>query len=270
MTYKYGKPLIGVAQGSEKLFDGDDSDWDTTWEPVYPDPTATLWRYISFAKFCSLVEHRALFFSLVGDLEDQYEGFIIPPAFREEAGHLHGAETLSCKILHKFTRSCLVNCWAISEFESALMWDKYAGPEGVAIRTTFQDLQDSFGPIPDELPITFGKVEYVDYRQRNIQRFGWAPLFHKRVEFRSEEEMRVLLPGPPWDVTKANPADVDTLVQLDPDVKSNRGRCVNVDLSTLMKKVVLSPSAPTWFEEVVKSFMRKFQVKAPVVRSSIE
>ena len=31
---------------------------------------------MSFAKFCSLLDRKALFFSLVGDMEDRYEGFI--------------------------------------------------------------------------------------------------------------------------------------------------------------------------------------------------
>ena len=61
------------------LFTGDDDQW----APSEPEAAAMLWRYISFAKFCSLLEHRALFFSLVGDMVDKYEGFIYPPATRE-------------------------------------------------------------------------------------------------------------------------------------------------------------------------------------------
>ena len=75
MTYEYGKPPIGMALGAQRLFPGDDADWETRWEASEPDATATLWRYTSFAKFCSLLERRELFFSLVGDMEDSYEGF---------------------------------------------------------------------------------------------------------------------------------------------------------------------------------------------------
>ena len=81
MTHEYGKPLIVVALGDQRLFAGADSHWEASrnWEPSVPEATATLWRYMSFAKFCSLLERKELFFSLVGDMEDRYEGFIYPP-----------------------------------------------------------------------------------------------------------------------------------------------------------------------------------------------
>ena len=31
----------------------------------------------------------------------------------------------------------------------------------------------------------------------SVARFGWAPLFHKRMEYRGEGEVRAVLPGPP-------------------------------------------------------------------------
>ena len=30
---KYGKPLIGMALGDQRLFTGADSSWETSWEP---------------------------------------------------------------------------------------------------------------------------------------------------------------------------------------------------------------------------------------------
>ncbi len=197
MTYEYGKPLIGMALGDQRLFPGVDSDWETHWEPLRPDATATLWRYMSIAKFCSLLERRELFFSLVGDMEDRYEGFICPPPPRNRGDRLHQAESTGRNLLHKIARSALINCWTKSNYESALMWESYAGTEGVAIRTTFENLQEAIRS-DSELPITFGQVKYVNYLQRNVPRFGWAPLFHKRMEYRGEEEVRALLPGPPW------------------------------------------------------------------------
>ena len=94
------------------------------------------------------------------------------------------------------TRTALVNCWAESDYESSLMWRTYAGAEGVAIRTSFKELQESLRVI-EELPMTFGKVEYVDYDQQDVPRFSWAALFYKRMEYRAEDEVRAVLPGPP-------------------------------------------------------------------------
>ena len=92
MTHEYGKPLIGMALGDQRLFTGADSHWEASWEPSVPEATATLWRYMSFAKFCSLLERKELFFSLVGDMEDRYEGFIYPPIPREHGDRLQQAE----------------------------------------------------------------------------------------------------------------------------------------------------------------------------------
>ena len=94
LTHEYGKPLIGMALGDQRLFGGADSRWEESWKPSEPEATATLWRYMSFAKFFSLLDRKALFFSLVGDMEDRYEGFIYPPMPREEGDHLQQAEHL--------------------------------------------------------------------------------------------------------------------------------------------------------------------------------
>ena len=60
------------------------------------------------------------------------------------------------------------------------MWETYADADGVAVRTTFQHLQESIHSVA-KLPVTFGQIEYVDYRRKEVARLGWAPLFHKRM-----------------------------------------------------------------------------------------
>ena len=266
MTYEYGKPLIGVALGRQRLFSGVDADWETRWEPSEPKATATLWRYMSFAKFRSLLERRELFFALVGDMQDKYEGFIIPPLSRNQEPHLYQEERRVCDNLHKIARTALVSCWTSSDHESALMWKAYAGGEGVAIRTTFRDLQESTTSIA-ELPITFGQVKYVDYRQQEVPRFGWAPLFHKRVEYRGEEEVRALLPGPSL---KPGYRNLEERIELDPDVEKQKGRYIPIGLEILIKEVVVPPHAKPWFTEVVKSAVQQSSVEVDVRKSSID
>ena len=252
MTHKYGKPLIRAYLGGQMLFAGDDDQW----APSAPEATTTLWRYMSFAKFCSLLERRTLFFALVGDMDDRYEGFIYPPAPRDPGHRLEQAEQTARDILRKMTRTALVSCWTESRYESRLMWTTYAGTEGVAVRTTFHDLRESIRSVP-ELPITFGEVQYVDYRQSEVPRFGWAPLFHKRMEYRDEDEVRAVLPGPPVDA------------DLDPDVAEQRGRQIPVNLKILVKEVRVPPHAAPWFTEVVKSAIQQSPITASVTRSVI-
>ena len=143
---KYGKQLIGAALGDRRLFTGDDSDWETSWKPSEPEATATLWRYMSFAKFYSLLERKELFFALVGDMEDRYEGFISPIP-REHGDRVQQAEHQVNDVLRKSARTALISCWTESGHESSLMWETYADADGVAVRTTFQHLKESIPPV---------------------------------------------------------------------------------------------------------------------------
>ncbi len=259
LTHEYGKPTHRIYLGDQQLFPGDEGHW----EPSEPEPATTLWRYMSFAKFCSMLERRALFFSLVGDMEDRYEGFIYPPPPRGPSDRLQQAERWSVDVLHSIARTALVSCWTESRYESRLMWTTYSSTEGVAIRTTFHDLRESMRSIA-ELPVMFGQIKYVDYRQSEVPRFDWAPLFHKRMEYRSENEVRAVLPGPRWD------ADNLPDIPLDPDVDEHRGRYVPVDLEVLIKQVVVPPNAAPWFAEVVQSAVQRSPVTTSVTRSVIE
>ena len=269
MTYEYGKPLIGIALGNQRLFTGADARWEDRWKPSEPEATATLWRYMSLGRLCSLLDRKALFFALAGDMEDRYEGFVYPPAPREQGDRLEQAERLGHDVLRKIARTALISCWTESDHESSLMWETYAGSEGVAIRTTFQDLQESIRSV-DELPITFGQVEYVDYRRKEVPRFGWAPLFHKRMEYREEGEVRAVLPGPPFLKSGLHRYQEVPDIRLDPDVADQRGRYIPVNLEILVRELVLPPLATPWFAQVVRSVMHGSPVKTRVTRSAIE
>ena len=269
MTHEYGKPLVGMYLGSQRLLASDDSCREDYWEPSEPKATATLWRYMSFAKFCSLLDRKALFFSLVGDMEDKYEGFIYPPIAREQGDRLQQAERLGHEVLHTIARAALISCWTESDHESSLMWESYASVEGLAIRTTFQDFKDSIRS-EDELPVTFGQVDYVDYRRKEVPRFGWAPLFHKRMEYRGEGEVRAILPGPPRRESDLQLHPEVPSICLDPDVAEQRGRYIPVDLEILVEEVVLPPRAAPWFAEAVKSVLHASPIRPRVTRSAIE
>ena len=272
MIYKYGQPLRGIALGDQYLFPDDDSTCQKSWEPSEPEATATLWRYMSFAKFCSLMERQELFFALVKDMDDQYEGFICPPPIRDQGDRLHQVERLGREILHEITQPCLVNCWVNSEHESSLMWTSYAGSEGVAIRSTFQGLQASIRSTNATLPVAFGKVEYVDYHQQETPRFELAPLFHKRVEYRGEEEVRAALPGPPYNVRfdPSNPKNPIVDMKLDPDVAKQRGRYIPVDLKILVNEIIVAPRSAPWFSQLVQSVVNSSPVEVKITSSTLE
>lgn len=271
MTYEYGKWVDRMFWGDQRLFLNDESAWKGRWEPSQPEATATLWRYMTFAKFCSLLERQALFFALVGDMTDKYEGFIYPPTPRKSADRLQPAEDIGQVVLREIAQSALINCWTEADHESSLMWDAYAGEEGVAIRTHFQDLKSSLLLSTPELPLCFGKVTYVDYRKQESLRFVHAPLFQKRVEYGGEAEVRAALPPPRWD----SGLDPDKLprspinITLDSDVERQRGRYIPVNLNVLVKEVVLHPHSAKWFGQLVQSVVDQSPVDANVTPSSL-
>ena len=269
MTFEYQPPVIRMKRNGIELLGSNDSESENPWEPPLPEDSATLWRYMSLAKFCSLLQREELFLSLVGEMEDKYEGFIYPPTPRQREEPLQQVENLGHKLLQAWARTSLVSCWTESDRESSLMWKVYAGLEGVAIRTTFQCLIESM-PSMTDWPIKAGKVQYVNYDQKEISRFGWAPLFHKRAEYREEEEVRLILPGPPYngDLTDERLERWD--FSLDQDVAEQRGRYMPVNLEVLLKEVVLPPHAKPWFTEVVKVIVQSSTVSIPVRHSSIE
>ena len=254
--------------GDQRLLTVADSRWEDSWKPSEPEANSILWRYMSFAKFCSLLDRKALFFSLVGDMEDRYEGFIYPPEAREHGDSLQQAERIGHGVLHEIARTALISCWTESGHESSLMWKAYAGVEGVVVRTSFQNLQESIRSVA-ELPVTYGQVEYVDYRRIEVPRFGWAPLLHKRIEYREEGEVRAILPAPPWDVSIQQGVP-ETHIPLDSDVAEQRGRYIPVDFEILVQEIVLPSHASPWFAQVVKSVMDDSLVRSRVTRSSIE
>ena len=55
MAYEYGRPLRRMKLNGKELLIGENSRPDDSWEPSLPQDTATLWRYMSFAKFFSLL-----------------------------------------------------------------------------------------------------------------------------------------------------------------------------------------------------------------------
>ena len=93
MTHQYGKRLGGAYLGAQPVFP-DDTSAGGDWKATEPEAAATLWRYMTFAKFYSLLERAELFFALVGDMADKYEGFI-SPRLRQPSGLLENAERIT-------------------------------------------------------------------------------------------------------------------------------------------------------------------------------
>ena len=218
-----------------------------------PPDDATLWRYMSFTKFASLIAKNGLFFVRVDHLKDPYEGSLGLPNFTENPdGFPFKARSFEwMKNIH------VVNCWHENEHESEAMWSLYSNiDDGIAVRTNFRSLADS---LVCESPVEISRVFYLDYEQDRIpDGFMFAPLLCKRKSFEHEREVRAFI----MEIPESGPENQALPIQ-------TPGNYYDVDVSTLVKEVVLPPFSEPWLEEVVQVTLRKFGFDFPVRKSSI-
>lgn len=249
------------------------------------DENIKIWRYIDFSKFIELIDIHTLFFTTVDRLDDKFEGsyskYIYDPSFEEQATAEQRQEIKKLretfvgynKRLRKMT---FVNCWHMNEFESAAMWKLYLKSiEGVAIQSTYRRLADSFNEY-DENDVYIGTVNYIDYgnqpvpisTKQNPILNAFYPFLYKRKSFEHERELRAVITHDPSFHSRI----YQELEIPEPKVKaevSAFGLSVPVDLETLVERVFVSPTAEKWFENLVRSVMKKYSFDKPVIKSSL-
>lgn len=240
-----------------------------------PPGSASLWRYMDLAKFVSLLRDKSVYFARLDHLGDAWEGakgarknkplwddhylrFFQeairnpPPGYKcektddeikAEANRL--LEELELGGGHEL-RTTYVSCWHENESESEALWRLYCPPSsaGVAIRTTFGDLKLAFD---EDLSVTIGRVKYVDFRSQ----FAGVndSIFRKRNSLQHEREVRAVIRERPES----------GLLGI--------GR--PVDLSALVKGVIVSPFAPAWLESLVRDILMRYDIRIPIRSSEL-
>lgn len=232
------------------------------------DRHSTVWRYLDFAKFVSLLHTRALFFARSDLLGDPWEGAFSTGSrriFAEfEAIAKGGGEEAAKKDWRRaweeaFERerwSTYINCWQMSAYERVSMWERYCGGAyGVAIKTTFAKLDASL-PVEDGgRSVLLGLVRYGDYDMEDYEidiTNMFAPFMSKRVQYSDEIEVRATFKDPRITRDLAPP-----------------GHAIRVDLNALVEAIVVSPVAPHWFNDTVRSVARAYKLTATVERSRL-
>lgn len=237
--------------------------------PVLTQPTdmqVPVWRYMDFTKYVSLLDSGALFLPRVDLLDDPFEGTFgkgIPPTEPIEiAGgqksfvavsddHREGLRRLY-RQLRNWTYVC---CWHANEVESAAMWRLYSRTnEAVAIRTTYAALCKA---LPDYVDV--GLVQYIDFESEWVPETNtlW-PFFYKRESFEHEREVRVVLQdgkhGNAWPFRE----------------NEDLGKLVQVDLEAVVKAVIVAPTSPAWFRDLVSSVTSRYAYQFSVSQSSMD
>ena len=223
-----------------------------------PDDGSTLWRYMDFTKFVSLLDRHALFFARADKLGDPFEGAYTMVNMHPEVQKLLMSDVneQSRAGLFQYIRAMrtttLVNCWHESEFESDAMWKIFVGGKnGVALKTTFSSLSKSFRCTE---PILIGRVSYKDYETDLISLQNVLfPFFHKRNSFSHEREVRALT------------------TDLSPGATENYrvGGYFEVDLTTLIQEIRIAPDVDEWFVELIHSVAKQYAMDVPIGKSKL-
>jgi hypothetical protein len=253
--------------------------------PVFKKPdneNVKVWRYMDFAKFVSLLERKALFFTRIDRLEDKFEGSFSKPlldssgsneavkGFTEEQLEqwLEQKRRQDSKFNKLLRRWTVVNCWCMSECESAAMWKLYLkSEEGVAIQSTFRRLADCFNDYKEN-DVWIGVLNYIDYG-KDVIPVGNSlyPFIYKRKSFEHEKEIRAVISKAPFTGLYAGTGDVNEIY--DEFNVFAVGFEVPVDLEILVEKVYVSPTSEKWFEELVRSAVKKYGLNKTVIKSSL-
>ena len=230
---------------------------------ISPPEDATLWRYMSFTKFASLLAKSSLFFARADKLGDPFEGSLsnvtiqLRPVVHKDIPEEY--RTLLPNHIKDMRRYVLVSCWHENEQESDAMWKLYSGHgEGIAIKTDFHSLKDS---LTGGEHVFIGRVNYVDYDTTYIRENDpIAALMHKRKSFQHENEVRAVIYEPYRSGGQ--------IIVGGPDVYKT-GTYHQVDIPTLIREVIVPPYSEDWFTELVQTTAETYGLQVPVTRSSL-
>jgi hypothetical protein len=229
------------------------------------DPESTIWRYTDLVKLLDLLEREALWFTSAAFMDDRFEGSLtflntlineIDPTITPKAkAAITEASSYS-------PRWAYLNCWHMSEHESAAMWSLYSGRHGLAIASSFRRLATS---INDEGIVHIGMVNYLDYSFDIIDPSNiFFRFVSKRKSYEHERELRAISLVIPTD------DEGTSAVELEKRSPSPVGLSVSVDPKVLIESVRVAPQTPPWQTDVVATIVNRLLPEVPVLQSELD
>jgi hypothetical protein len=218
-----------------------------------------LWRYVDTAKFLDFLESRTLFFCRADSFSDKFEGAFTPSLKREiEASYLKNSIDFTYeKFKQRMRQTVFINCWHKDRDDSAAMWALYGlSKYSVALTTTVGKLKDCLDKGANAYDLAIEKVEYIKHwRDPKIDIAPYARVFaYKTKAYQYEKEVRVLLDR--------------SLNEFDEEIPAH-GMSIGVDPSLLVRSIVIAPEAPPWFDQLVRSTVKRYGLTVPVHRSKL-
>lgn len=239
----------------------------------YPD-NYFIARYLDLAKFISLLQNHSLFFCRLDNLEDQLEGTTAKPnqEFRKQYLQLNNEldesknkldeEAINEHVMflseldNKMKSIFYVNCWNRSEFESAALWKIYSDLEkGIMLKSTIERLKDSLKKTSEIIRLS--EIHYLNY-DKELMPDGniMYPIVHKHRAYTYENEVRLIL----------EPQLEDFHLAKKPNVYKS-GFHIKIDLDILIEEIIIGPTSPDWFIELVQKLVDKYNLKKVIKKS---
>ncbi|MGZ4031285.1 MAG: hypothetical protein ACXVP2_03870 [Tumebacillaceae bacterium] len=231
--------------------------WARLLEPIEENPI--IWRYMSFAKFMSILQYNQIFFTR-SDMfkDDPFEGIMTVRYRRERREGFERFKNSDPINLGKFPdwaeshdyrhekhvrKSTFISCWHMNAEENYAMWKVYVqGFEGVAIKSDYLRLRKSLN---NEESIIIGKVNYIDPNDEVVpDEHGVFQFLHKRPYFQYENELRAIYFDRAYNYLE-EPRDIS-------------GDMIAVDIEMLVDAIYISPWAGEWFKDLVKTVLDKY------------
>lgn len=250
-----------------------------------------VWRYMGLDKLVSLLQTSSLFFCRIDRFQDPYEG-MVPIGTAKALGEVRARSWLAegdesaikrgklARIYASvepapplgievagFSGHVLANCWHRLEHESEAMWRMYAGDgNGLAVVTTGKSLASAFTCNED---VFIGDVAYFDYAKLPpdfpIHRpFGLQ--LAKRKAFAHEREVRALSMVP---IEWSPPPSTDGIQFPQWWRDRQPGHMLEVDLGRLIQRIVVSPTADSWFLDLVQRLRSDSGLDTTVSKSAL-
>lgn len=266
-----------------------------------------LWRYVSLDKFIHLLDSNTLFLAPLSFFKnsDPLEGYLPRKFHMRSVNHFrrmksdlntevnerrasneqplyemmgnemeewqkNSSNKLSAMNEKVRKRPCIC-CWYESKFESEAMWKLYGdNGKSVAIKTTVGALEESIISEPNEYLVHLDKIRYLNFDDPDIalENLGldgiqYASMLLKRKEFEHENEVRLFHVPCIMDTLNTNNIfnDYWSKYEILP-------RSINVNVTKLIRKIIISPYIGEPYISSVKAICEKFGIDSNLVRQS--
>jgi hypothetical protein len=221
-----------------------------------------LWKYFRLERFISTLETSRIYFASASQFDDAFEGAVAVQMDVAPADPRYAEMECGEKAFFELKRLTKISCWHQAAYESDAMWKLYAGEhKGIAICTTPERMRAAFGPFRLRADygvedLWAGPVDYVDLTQIRMRGTGMLErFFFKHRAFEWEREFRLAISlRMAEEFGVAVPAD---------------GISLDVDLGTLIERIVLGSTTSPEEREIVTQFVNGKGLGDRLQRSSL-